>query len=415
MARERRDRPRLLVLTSTLPRWARDSEPRFVLDLAAALSDRFEPVILAPSAPGAAAAERINGVSIRRYRYAPLHSWERLASPGAIMPNLRRWPWLYALVPGFFLAQLAATVSLLRRERFDLVHCHWLIPQGLVLALASFFVAVPPALVTCHGADAFTLDSPAARRLKRWILSRFAAVTVVSREIGDKLNMLTGAPHSIAVSHIAMGVDAARFSAPGPSAEGTPIILYAGRIAAKKGVLHLVEAMADPRLRTRAVRLRIVGGGPLLEKIKATAAELGIAERVDFTGPVPQEQLVDEMRSATLFCAPFVVADDGDREGTPTVLLEAAACALPIITSDVGGCGDIVANRRSGWLLPPGDKAALVAAIEEALERPEQARRFGGTARERAKLYSWPAIADRYAAVLSQLMPVPICEQKHAA
>jgi phosphatidylinositol alpha-1,6-mannosyltransferase len=404
-----------LVLTSTLPRWDEDSEPRFVLDLASAMSHRFEPVILAPMAEGTAPRERLNGIAVRRYRYAPFRRWERLASPGAIMPNLRRRPWLYILVPSFLLGQLIATVSLLRRERFEAVHCHWLIPQGLVLALASLFVKVPPILVSCHGADAFTLDSAPFRQLKTWILGRCDAISVVSREIRAKLEKTAGPQLPSAPVLIPMGVNLDHFSVPRARNAGRPVILCAGRLAAKKGVANLIEAVANPRIRRRQVALRIVGDGPLLDDLKQLARRRQVSDRVTFTGPLPHQRLAEEMRTSTLFCAPFVIAADGDREGMPTVLLEAASSGLPIITSEVGGCAELIMSGTSGWLLPPGDIESLIRAIEDALDHPDRARKFAVTAREQAKRFSWPVIAARHIAILDRLLRPEAEERRDAA
>lgn len=396
------DRPRLLVITSTLPRWEGDTEPRFVLDLARAMADRFEPVILAPMAQGAAARETLDGVRIERYRYAPARRIEKLAAPGAIMPNLRTNPWLVLLVPGFFLGQLIALVLLLRRERFAAIHCHWLIPQGLVVAIASLFAPAPPALLTCHGADAFTLDSAPMRALKRWILKRFATVTVVSKEIAQSIAPL-GCAEPV---HLPMGVDLTCFGGgercPGPA----PVILYAGRLAEKKGVHHLIEAMADERLRNRGARLRIVGTGPLQADLERLSQRLGLGAAVEFLGPRPHAVLASEMQSATLFCAPFVIAADGDREGTPTVLLEAAAASLPIVTSNIGGCGEIIETGRTGWLLPPGNRAALIDAIVEAIDDPLYAAVIAAAARREAECRSWPRIAAGYGDALFKIIQV---------
>lgn len=393
------ERPRLLILTSTLPRWEGDAEPRFVLDLARAMSDRFDPVILAPMAEGAEPRSTIEGVWVERYRYAPCRRLETLAAPGAIMPNLRANPWLFLLVPTFLLAQLAALVSLLRRERFDAVHCHWLIPQGLVFAVAKLFVRTPPALLTCHGADAYTLDSGLMRLIKRWVLRRFAAVTVVSMDIAEQVAQLTAAD----LIHLPMGVDFGRFGVGTRIVPAVPTILFAGRLAEKKGVRHLIHALADERLRKHGTRLHIAGTGPLLHELEQLARDIGVAEAVQFLGARPHEALAEEMRSATLFCAPFVIAADGDREGTPTVLLEAAAASLPIVTSDVGGCRDIVANGRSGWLLPPGNAAALADALAEAIDDSPRAAEMATQARYEAERRSWPRIAAAYYNILTNI------------
>lgn len=397
-------RPKLLVLTSTLPRWDGDPEPRFVLDLARALLGRFDPVILAPQSPGAAARERIDGVEIRRYRYAPVRRWEALASPGAIMPNLRAWPGLLLVVPLFLIGQLVAVVRTLRREKFDAVHCHWLIPQGLVLALARWLVRVPPVLTTCHGADAFTLDGPVMRRLKRWILRQSDAISVVSQEIADHLARTLGVDRR-RLHHIPMGVDLARFAAPGAAnREPEPTILFAGRLAAKKGVATLLQAIADPRLEERRARLKVIGNGPLLSELRRSAAELGLGERVSFVPALPHPELIGEMARAQLFCAPFVVSPDGDREGTPTILLEAAAASLPIVTTDVGGCRDVVEHGTSGWLLPPGSPTALADALVEALDQPAKAASMADAARRSAERFAWPRVAARHLELFDAIM-----------
>ena len=389
-------KPKLLIFTSTLPRWPRDTEPRFVLDLAKALSGRFEPVILAPMAMGCQRNGSLEGVRVERFRYAPAR-FEKLASPGAIMPNLRSNPFLYALVPAFVIGQVFALILLLRRERFDAIHCHWLVPQGLALAIAKLLVPVPPTLLTCHGADAFTLNFQPMPALKRWILRAVDGVTVVSAEIAGRIP----ARSARGPIHIPMGVDLRRFakSKVEPRVD-IPTILFVGRLAEKKGLDRLLRCVADHRLASLQAHLRVIGDGPLGPELRKLATHLGIVDRVEFVGSLPHEQLAREMLRADVFCAPFVIAPDGDREGTPTVLLEAAAAAIPIITTDVGGCGDIISHGHSGWLVKAGDEAALADAIIEALEDPARSRAMAGKARRRVEELSWPRIADRYADVL---------------
>lgn len=392
-------KPRVLVLTSTLPRWAGDSEPRFVLDLAQALRDRFEPLILAPMAFGAARREKLDGIEIRRFAYAPVAQWQKLAAPGAIMPNLRKSRWLYLLVPVFMVAQFVAIVRLLHREHFDVVHCHWIIPQGLVLGLAGLFVRVPPVLVTCHGADAFTLDRGPLKQLKRWLLRRASAVTVVSREIAEHL----GDKGTLELLHVPMGVDLTRFVMRRWLPSQTPTLLFVGRLATKKGLDRLIRAMTDRRIVGHGVRLRVVGDGPLRGDLERLVMALGLSSRVAFLGSLPHDAIVHEMQQADLFCAPFVIGEDGDREGTPAILLEAAATGIPIITSDVGGCGDIIEAGHSGWLLTPGNEAALADAIIEAIENPHLASEMASRARHTAENYAWPRIGQRYADILSDI------------
>ena len=107
-------RRRLLVLTSTYPRWPNDREPGFVHELCKRLTGDFDVTVLSPHASGAMVEEIMDGVSVRRYRYAPA-SWETLVNNGGIVTNLKRQPWKWLLVPGFLLVQAWAVWRLIRR------------------------------------------------------------------------------------------------------------------------------------------------------------------------------------------------------------------------------------------------------------------------------------------------------------
>lgn len=395
------DRPKLLMTTTTLPRWDGDPEPRFVLDLAENLSDRFDVVLLAPISPGAAAAETIGNVDIVRYRFAPVRRWEVLATPGALMPNIHANPMLALLVPLLVLGQMLAVVRLLRSTSFQVVHCHWIFPQALVYALIGLFLKTPPFLLTCHGGDAFTLDSAPFRWLKKWTIGRSSGVTVVSQDIKQYMDNLCSGRPAPEITHIPMGVDIDRFAFADPAHKGKsnrkPKILFVGRLAEKKGLHNLLDAVSEPEIRDRDVDVEIVGHGPMQSDLEQYSREKSVDSFVRFPGPVSHEDLPQVFLNADVFCTPFVVASDGDREGTPTVIMEAAACGIPIVTSDIGGCRDIVETGQSGWLVQPGDTRALKDALCDAIDDAPKRARMAKEAHRRVQSFSWPNIAGRYA------------------
>lgn len=405
-------RPKLLVTTTTLPRWKGDSEPRFVLDLAIAMQADFDITILAPMSPGAAARETLDGIKIERYRYAPLRRWETLTAPGAILPNIRRAPLLLLAAPLLFCAQLLALKRLLRQERFDIVHGHWLIPQGLAYAVMSCFSPCPPVLLTCHGGDAFALNSAPFRRMKKMAIGRANALTGVSTEILDYLQGLIGSGSSIEIRHIPMGVDLDKFGARrrGSLPEKGRRILFVGRIAEKKGLPVLVDAMRNPLLLDIGATLTVIGDGPLRAAVEREAANLVEAGRLVFAGALPHDAIAAAFQEADVFCAPFVVAPDGDREGTPTVILEAAASGAPIVASDIGGCRDLIIPGVSGWLVSPGDSSELAQALAEALLSPDAARERAKAAREAVAQYAWPSIGRRYSQLIQSIIRQGACE-----
>src|SRR5689334_22002135 len=172
------EKPGLLILASTYPRWPGDPEPGFVHELAKRLTDAFDVRVLCPHAPGAPREEEMDGVHVRRFRYAPA-ALETLVNDGGITTNLRRHRWKWTLVPGFLLALMVSSVRELRRARANVIHAHWLLPQGLIAALlVALSRAAPPFIVTSHGADLFGLRSKPLQAMKRLVARRAASVTV---------------------------------------------------------------------------------------------------------------------------------------------------------------------------------------------------------------------------------------------
>ena len=135
-------RPTVLVLASTYPRWANDPEPAFVHEVCRRLVDRFEVIALVPDAPDADPDGLMDGVRVVRYRYAP-RMLQTLVNNGGIATNLKRSPWKWLLVPTFVLMQYLAGRRMMRERRIDVIHAHWLLPQGLV----AYRLAAKPA---CH-------------------------------------------------------------------------------------------------------------------------------------------------------------------------------------------------------------------------------------------------------------------------
>ena len=147
----KRKKKRLLVTASTFPRWEGDTEPRFILDLSKAMQKYFDVTVLVPSAPGTKRKEKIEGVRVIRYHYFPIHRWETLCYPGAIVPRIKEKKIRVLLVPFLFIGLWWKLFRIL--PQYDVVHAHWLIPQGIVQA---FFKK--QFIVTGHGGDVMSLN-----------------------------------------------------------------------------------------------------------------------------------------------------------------------------------------------------------------------------------------------------------------
>ena len=389
-------KPRLLVLTSTYPRWKGDPEPGFVHELSRRLIDAFEVTVLAPHAAGAAPEEMLEGVRVLRFRYAPAR-WETLVNDGGIVANLKQRPAKYLLLPFFFLGQMYAAWRLIRRWRPHAVHAHWLVPQGFLATLLRKLAGAPPFLVTSHGADLYALRSPPLPAIKRWVARNAAGITVVSHAMKDELDRI-GIDASRAEVR-SMGVDLKDGFTPDASVvRESESLLFVGRLVEKKGLRHMIAAMPQLLQHRPGLRLRVAGFGPEEAALRAQAAKLDLGESVQFLGPVPQAELPALYRQATLFVAPFVEAASGDQEGLGLVMIEAAGCGCPVIASDLPAVRDVLEER-----VVPGDPVALAEGILGFLALDAEARQDKADAMRQRLIerFDWQSVAKGYARSLA--------------
>lgn len=382
---------RLLVTASTFPRWEGDTEPGFVLDLASHMTEWFQITALVPAAPGAKERETLKGVEVIRYHYFPIHKWETLCYPGAIVPRIKEKRIRVLLVPFLFLSLYLHLWKLL--PDYDVVHAHWLIPQGIV---QSFFHK--PYIVTGHGGDVTSLNKGIFRKLKIRCLKRAGRVTVVSEHLKNKVRKLT---LEIDPAVISMGVDSSKFGkkyyVPDYFGQGDKkVVLFVGRLAEKKGVTYLIEAMKDID-----ALLVIVGEGPLREGLEKQAAE--IKDKVVFLGARPHHELQAIYASADIFAAPSVTARGGDQEGLPTVIMEAMASGLPVITSNSGGISDLVVSDYNGILCEEKQVQQLADGIRRLCQDKEFYQKIAVNGIDTIKKYDYCVLSQRYLDILKEI------------
>jgi glycosyltransferase involved in cell wall biosynthesis len=363
-------RLKLLVLTSTFPRWNGDPTPRFVADLCGGLSKTMDVTVLAPGAQGAKAFEQWDNFKVRRFRYA-WPSRAQLLADGAILPNIRRNRWLLAQVPFLVLCELWAAWRLMRRERFDVIHAHWAIPQGLVAALLKRRFGVP-VVTTTHGGDIYALRGGVALRAKRWALRSSDHVTAVSTALRDAVAALGIDGTRIEV--LPMGVDTSRFT-PDARSEALrrelnplgPVLLFVGRLVEKKGARYAIEAMPRIVAKHSGARLVLVGDGPEQPMLEQIARDLRVASNVTFLGAMANDGLPPYYASSDVFLGPSVIETNGDTESFGVVFAEAMASGCPVVATDVEGVGDVTGNGSHARLVPQRDALEIASAVSELL------------------------------------------------
>jgi colanic acid/amylovoran biosynthesis glycosyltransferase len=166
----------------------------------------------------------------------------------------------------------------------------------------------------------------------------------------------------------------------------TPLLIVAvGRLIAKKGFADLIRACRLLMERGKSFRCEIIGQGPLEEELCEQIAQLDLQGRVELPGAKPQHEIREYLAAATAFVLPSVVDPDGGMDNLPTVIMEAMAAGLPVISTAIGGIPEMVIQNETGFLVPPGDAAALAGAIERLFDEIDLARRLGERGFQRAK------------------------------
>ena len=394
--------PVLLVLASTYPRWPADPEPGFVHELSRRLTERYRVIVLCPHAPGAKPRETMDGVEVVRYRYAP-ERWETLVNDGGIVTNLKRARWKLLLVPGFVLGQAWVAWRLMRRERVDVIHAHWLIPQGLIAALLPWLPGRRVSyVVTSHGADLYALKGRLLDGIKRFVARRAAAATVVSSAMRERLAAL-GVP-AAHIHVLPMGVDLSERFTPDPSVPRSQHeILFVGRLVEKKGLRHLIAALPQVLEGVPDAFLTIVGFGPEEAALRQQVHTLGLQAKVHFLGAVAQTRLPALYRRAALFVAPFVQAESGDQEGLPVALMEAVACGCPVVAGDVAGIEDLLGRMKPEICVDARNAEMLASCIcSRLIDSSTAGLHAQAVLEEASRRVDWNRIAAGYARLIAQ-------------
>lgn len=370
-----------------------DTEPRFILDLAKYMKEYAEVTVLVPAAPKAADTEVLEGVSVIRYHYFPVHSLETLCYPGAIVPRIREKKVRGLLVPWLFVSLWVHLFKM--RKSYDIVQANWLIPQGIVQSFLKM-----PYIVTGHGADVTSLNHGLLKKLKRRCLKNAWGVTAVSQPLMDVLDGIYKNENQAVIS---MGCDTSLFGRQYREENyfgqgNQKVLLFVGRLAEKKGVYYAIEAMRN----VENAMLVIAGDGPLREELQRQADKVmrETGKKIVFLGAKTHEELKKIYASADLFVMPSITAKDGDKEGFGLVILEAFASGLPIVASRSGGITDIVKDGVNGFLVEEKDVSGMAEQIDRLLKDEEIYNKMQIEAKKSAQQYDYRQIAARYARFL---------------
>jgi Glycosyltransferase len=166
--------------------------------------------------------------------------------------------------------------------------------------------------------------------------------------------------------------------------ESPPLIVSVGRLISKKGFDVLIDACAILRERDLEFRCEIIGEGPLEQELQTRIRQRNVTEQVRLSGPKTQREIIKTLSNATVFALPCRVDPDGAMDNLPTVIMEAMAAALPVISTDVGGIREMVVDGETGFLVRKNNPMATAEAISRFIRDTDVARLFGQRGRDRA-------------------------------
>jgi glycosyltransferase involved in cell wall biosynthesis len=331
------------------------------------------------------------------------------AGGAALADSLRARRLWWSLPRKVFLRDFLLGVALADRllDAGDVRHLHAHFAHGstTVTWYASRITGVPFSF-TGHARDIYTEKLNPGGLLERKI--RAARFVVTCTEANRRHLQRLGDGAAVHRVYHGLNADFARILAEGgapPAPNGRFRVLAVGRLVTKKGFDVLVEAVGILAGRGLPVEALIVGHRAPLEpeigpQLERAISELGLDGRVRMVGSMSQVELFDEYRRASAFCLPCRVADSGDRDGIPNVMVEAMACAIPVVSTNVSGIPELVVSEQNGLLVPPEDPASVADSLQRLYDDRELAGRLG---REAAETVRGRFDGDRLAAELATL------------
>jgi glycosyltransferase involved in cell wall biosynthesis len=389
------------MVATSYPRFAGDGVGSFMEPIAKYVAARGHQVhLVAPWHPLIDRPAVDAGVTFHFYRYAPVRSLNVFGYAHGLKAdtNLRASAWAVtplALALGWRTARRVAN-----RHGATIMHGHWVVPGGVIAALAR---GARPLVISLHGSDVYVAERHAVVGAAARAAFRQAGwITACSDDLRQRAVAIGADPARIET--VPYGVDTARFT-PSPEARrliraelgiGTaPFVFTAGRLVTKKGFEYLIDAIALLARRFPEVRLLIAGDGDLKEALDRRARSIGGA--VALIGSRSQDDVGRLAAAADVVAVPSVHDSEGNVDGLPNFALEALATGTPVVATRAGGLPQVITDGVTGRLVAERDVQGLASAIESVLTNPAQARDMGHAARALvARDFGWARAAERF-------------------
>ena len=298
-----------------------------------------------------------------------------------------------------FLRLYQAVYVGLRLQEAGIIHVH--AHFAGMAARTAFWIAKFFPITFSFTAHANDIFAPSKFEIGLDKLVGAARVVVTETDYAEKFLRERFPERADRIHRVYNGLNLAEFGRATFSSD-PPSIVAIGRLIVKKGFANLIRACALLVERGRSFQCDIYGEGPLEKQLRAQIEELGLRQFVQLPGPKPQHELRARLANASVFILPSVPEPEGGMDNLPTVIMEAMATGLPIVSTRIGGIPEMVVENETGFLVQPEDAVALAGAIEKITDDRSLGRKLGQAGYERSqKLFSIEKNVRELCALLS--------------
>lgn len=382
---------RVCTLTHTYPRFDGDINAPFVEHLMETLAGQGVDVsVLTAHDPAWARIPADHTVDLATYRYIWPEKLHILGYSRTIEGNVRFRKRVMLLSPFLFTGAYRAFRRMVRTKKPDVLHAHWILPNGFIAGRVSRKTGIP-LIIQTHGSDVFTAEKNALfRRMARDAGQNADCITAPSPDMIDRLAALGIDRRKLKLVPNAVQADfgdevtGEQVKALKVKLDIPPdhlVLLAMGRMVHVKGFDYLLEAFQTVAAKHEKVTLVLAGDGVLFEDMRALARKLGIADRVIMPGAVMRAEVPVYFRMADLFVVPSIRHESGAVDGLPVVVPEAMASGLPVVASNVGGIPVLIRDGYNGLLVNERDPSAIADALERLFTDPALRDSYGRRSR----------------------------------
>jgi len=404
---------KVCVLTHVYPRFKNDPMPPFIEFTSESIQKLgVDVTVLTPYHPQFARTQADHTVDLKTYKYVFPSNWHLLGYSNTLIHDCQLKKIVYFLAPLMFLSSMIHLFLLHRKQQFNLLHAHWLLPNGFIAAVISKLCKIP-LVISFHGSDVFVSKKNLLfKSMAKWALKQAGKITSSSPEFKQYLEETEINTQKFHV--IPYGVEPGLFDkVPVQSVvdlkkklriQKDELILFAlGRIVWKKGFDYLIRTV--PKVLEQVPNLKIIigGDGSHLNALKQLVCSLGLDNVVHFPGAIYRNEIPTYFYLCDVFVMPAIHDPKGNVDGCPNVVLEAMASGKPVVASNISGIPLVVSHEENGLLVEEKNIDELAGAVLKLLASKKLRDEFGQASKEKVRRFLiWSKIAQQFLTVCQE-------------